>query len=272
MSSKKKTVTKKLPLSTITAETFKQLKELWKQYRDELRTVASTRLQLGKELFDLQAKHAEPKTGDFVNLILTKVGIPVTTVYRLILNFKRVKGVVDLNENIQKAASEQYVDLSSPTKTMTSALQKHAKDFKKAENLTEVRKVMEKVAAFKLPEVVIVKRTEEAIAKQQLKAAAVKYLGFFKGKARVERWNDLCREVEGEFSEFDDLATAAKAQPDLVNVPAHTFPSTDNFTKAAKSKTAKSTAQLALKAQPVTEQPAQVQPGAPSFAAEEGGR
>jgi len=103
-------------------------------------------------------------------------------------------------------ASEQDVDLSSPTATMTLVLKKHGKELSKAETLPEVREVMKKVASFQLPESKLVKKTVEALAKQKAKSAAIDYLNLFKGKVLIERWTALINEVQHEFSEFDDAA------------------------------------------------------------------
>jgi hypothetical protein len=81
------------------------VRALWTQYKTNSSAFRQSRLALAKRLSELQAEKAHPGNGKFVEYVREKVGIPISTTYRLLEHFKRISKIVGNTEALQQAAS-----------------------------------------------------------------------------------------------------------------------------------------------------------------------
>jgi hypothetical protein len=181
----------------ITAEDIAGIRDIWKVYKQDRRTYELSRLGLGRRLFTLQQERAKPKTGNFVEYICEQVEFPTSTAYQLIKYFRRVSGIVEVNERIEKAAVEADIDLTA--KRTEPALKKFATELKKAESLPDTRKVLAKIAAFKPPQEAkpepLTGTALVGIHKGKALQAVQHYLDHFSGEKRLTQWAAFAEEV-----------------------------------------------------------------------------
>jgi hypothetical protein len=200
-------------------DSLADVRALWTQYKADYMAFRQARLALAKRLSELQAEKAHPGDGTFVDYVREKVGIPISTTYRLLEHFKRISKIVGNTEALQQAASEREIDLTE--KKWEPALKEFAPAIKKADGVAECREIIEKIEAFKLPSTTAkqVAKNEADFAKNRAVVAATGYLERFKGKEFVTKWHEFYREVLNELPEQAAQLDEAKKPVATVRTP-----------------------------------------------------